>query len=64
MALTPRYRAVRKHVEHLAKHVAIHEGSGDLVAASVYADRLVHALDHLDEHETHVIVGDHTPEPR
>lgn len=64
MPLTSQHRAARRNVEHLAARTAHHERTGDLIAASVFAERLVHALTHLDEHERYVIVGDHAPEPR
>ena len=59
---TKHYAALR--IKHLADRVAHFENQGDLVAASVFADYLVDALDHFTLHDTHVVVGDHDPEPR
>lgn len=51
-------------VAHLAERMLYHESRGDFIAASVFAAQFIDALDHLDAHETHVIVGDHDAERR
>lgn len=64
MSLSPNHRAARRRAERLARGARDAELRGDLRGAAVLAHQFVDALEHLDRHETHVIVGDHAPEPR
>lgn len=57
-------RAREEAVERLTEVVARHKAKGDYKTAAVFAELLVEAQDRLAATETHVMVGDHSPEPR
>ena len=60
--------AREESIRRLAECVVRHEANGDHVQAAIFAELLVEATDRFAVadmvNEAHVVVGDHTPEPR
>jgi hypothetical protein len=57
-------RVTTVYIEGLVRSVAELEARGDLFAASIFAERLVNALDQMAMENTVLVVGDHPPEAR